>query len=367
MILVSDPCKVASGTLRRDAVSRNVSSSSMSNILRSWSRLGLIDDARYFVQTCLAGSGNPAVTRTVTREATVDVLSPGVDRWPDAQMRQVKGTWWVDAGKTHVPGLPRGVRRDDDYNWEPGREPIQLKETLHEVVEHLRDTALYEGQEAAAHLTEHVAMFGLPDLCGAHGKPIWHDGRPTGRSCPYAGIPDGDNVGAPLPNVVRLINFLDALRDASEHLTQARTKLSPRVVDDVLAFEILPQTYSDTIRSELARDAGLGQIRSRQLVRLAFDAAMSSSGLIVTSRWEPQRRPELALVARSTVALYLADTLAHVGTTSADRTFLCAVCGQPTTPKRSPRPGEGIYCRRTECQRKRATLKQARYRAGKGK
>jgi hypothetical protein len=297
----------------------------------------------------------------------VDVLSAGMDRWPDAQIRQVEGTWWVDAGKTHVPGLPRGVGRDDDYSWEPGHEPIQLRKTLHEVVEHLRETALYKDERAAAHLTQHVALFGLPDLCGAHGMPIWHDGRPTGRSCPYAGTPGGNNVGASLPSVLRLINFLDALRDAHEHLTKARTKLSSRVVDDVLAFEILPQTYLDIVRGELARDGHLTQIRSRQLVRLAFDAAMSSSGLIVTSRWEHQRRLELAFLARSTVALYVADTLAHVGTTSADRTFLCAVCGQPTTPKRSPRPGEGIYCHRPECQDKRSAVKQARYRARKEK
>ena len=44
----------------------------------------------------------------------------------------------------------------------------------------------------------------------------------------------------------------------------------------------------------------------------------------------------------------------------------CApVCGQPTRSKRSPRTGEGIYCRRIECQRQRSVIKQARYRAGK--
>lgn len=298
----------------------------------------------------------------------MDVLSPGMDRWPDASVRQVEGVWWVDAGTSHVAGLPRGVRHDDDYDVEPGAEPVQLKATVHEVVDHLKMTATIENQgQAAAHLAEHIARFGLPDLCGAHGKPIWHDGRPSGRSCPYAGMPGGDNVGAQLTQVLVLVNFIDALRDASEHLTIRRTQLSSRVVEDILAFGILPEWYMGTVRAELGRDGHLTQTRSRQLVRLAVDAVMRSSGLTVTTRWEPQRRPELALVARSTVALYVADTLAHIGTTSPDRTFTCAVCGQPTTPKRSPRPGEGIYCRRVECQRKRAVLKQARYRAGKEK
>ena len=296
----------------------------------------------------------------------MDVLSAGVERWPDAQARRIAGTWWVDAGSAHLAGLPRGVLHDDDYDLVPGREPVKLEATLHEVVEHLRTTATFADEgEAAAHLRDHAAMFGLPDLCGDHGKPIWHEGRPAGRSCPYAGMPDGQNVGASLPQVVRLINFLDALRDASEHLTKRRTQLSSRVVEDIVAFGILPDWYVDTIRAELARDGLLKQTRGRQLVRLALDAAMSSSGLTVTARWQPQRRPELALVARSTVALYVADTLAHIGTTSPDRTFTCAVCGQPTTPKRSPRPGEGVYCRRVECQRQRSVIKQARYRAGK--
>jgi hypothetical protein len=241
-----------------------------------------------------------------------------------------------------------------------------MEATLHEVLEHLSTTATFADKgEAAAHLRDHAAMFGLPDLCGAHGKPIWHDGRPSGRSCPYAGVPDGENVGASLPQIVRLINFLDALRDASEHLTKRRTQLPSRVAEDIVAFGIQPDWYVDTIRAELARDGHLKQTRARQLVRLALDAAMSSSGLTVTARWEPQRRPELALVARSTVALYVADTLAHIGTTSPDRTFTCAVCGQPITPKRSPRSGEGVYCRRPECQRQRSVIKQARYRTGK--
>ena len=296
----------------------------------------------------------------------MDVLSPGVDRWPEASVRQIEGVWWVDVGTFHVAGLPRGVRHDDDYDLESGAGPVPLKATLHEIVEHLRLAACFADEgKAAAHLKEHVATFGVPDLCGAHGLPIWHDGRPTGKSCPYAGMPDGENVGARVHHVVVLVNFIDALREASGLLKKRRTKLSPRVVEDVLAFGILPESYVGTVRAELGRDGQLTQIRSRQLVRLALDAAMRSSGLTVTTRWEPQRRPELALVAHSTVALYVADTLAHVGTTAKDRTFVCAVCGQPTTPKRSPRPGEDVYCRRVECQRKRSAIKQARYRAGK--
>jgi hypothetical protein len=63
--------------------------------------------------------------------------------------------------------MPRGVRQPD--NPEAGT-PLRLRQTLHEVFSHLRETAIYSGADAAGHLLEHVQRFGAPDLC-VHGLP----------------------------------------------------------------------------------------------------------------------------------------------------------------------------------------------------
>jgi hypothetical protein len=106
--------------------------------------------------------------------------------------------------------------------------------------------------------------------------------------------------------------------------------------------------------------------RTRQLLRLVVDEAMQASWLRATTRWAPQRRPELALVAGTTVGLYVADVLAQIGSNDPDRTTACSLCGQPVTFQRRPRPGDRIYCRTTECQRHRNRIKQARHRQEEG-
>lgn len=188
---------------------------------------------------------------------------------------------------------------------------------------------------------------------------MWHDHRP----------PDAARAGSGsclhalrVPDVIRMVSALDAITDAHVRLTRQRRPLGRRIVEDILAWPVLPVQFADVIRAELNRDGQLWTDRARQLVTRTLDDAMRQSELRASVTWAPQRRPELALVAGTTVALYIADVLAHVGAVDVDRSYVCRVCGQPFTPKRAPRPGDGLYCRRPECQRVRERSKQRAYR-----
>ncbi|CAN5232521.1 hypothetical protein BH20ACT5_BH20ACT5_14070 [soil metagenome] len=290
----------------------------------------------------------------------MDVVSVGLWRCPAAEPVQVDGRWWVARRGESELVLPRGVAPDLDF----GNEAVRLAATLHEVHEELRLTATLTGQAAADHLAEHVRAFGGPDLCG-HGLPMWHEDRPRqkGGSCRHAGVPGSTDAGVSVDAVQQMVTTLDAVRDAYERLARARQPLSRRVTADLLAWPVLPDWYRVLVSAELDRDGHLWTGRARTLVRLVLDAAMRDSGLRTAVVWRPQGRPELALVAASDTALYVADAVAHVGVLDEDRTLLCSVCGQPFTPKRAPREGDALYCRAPECQRTRARRNQARKRA----
>lgn len=279
----------------------------------------------------------------------MDVVSAPVLRMPAAAARFDGQEWWVDSGPQREEVLPRGVHRDDDFD-NAGR---TLAATLHEVVEHLSLTAtMPDDQAAAEHLAEHARRFTWPDLCSSHGLPVFHDGAPR-RGCP---VSDRLRLG----HVRRMVDAFDGIADAADHLQRQRRPLPTRIARDILEWGITP--HSRTRAAVVERDNGLRVQDARHLVRTTLDGAARAADLHLSTRWQPQRRPELALVAETTVALYVADTLAHVGTTSDDRTFVCSVCGQPFTPKRAPRPGDGLYCRRPECQRERARIRQAHHR-----
>jgi hypothetical protein len=104
-------------------------------------------------------------------------------------------------------------------------------------------------------------------------------------------------------------------------------------------------------------------------VNLTLDAGMDAAKVRLTARWRSHKRPELALVTDTAVGLYVADLLGNVGMVDerTGRTFSCSVCGSPHTAARAPRPADGLYCSKPECQAVRRAAKQQSYRLRKGK
>jgi hypothetical protein len=230
------------------------------------------------------------------------------------------------------------------------------------MVEDLRYQMTLPDPQAAEGLARHVQMYAGAELCASHGLPIFHDNSIP--SCPNAGRVSTGHAGFKVADMRRLVNFLDGLRDATDRLTRQRRGLTLRIIEDIVGYALFPEWFAAQIHAELARDGHLSGARSRQVVTMGFDLAMIASGLHLRARWPRHRRPQLMLVAASTVAAYVADTLAHVGGDSTDRSYVCASCGLPFTPKRTLREGEGRYCSRVECQRERERVKKARQREG---
>lgn len=286
----------------------------------------------------------------------MDVVSTGMWRYPEASARLFGGEFWVECSGHAEEVLPRGVLRDGDL----GNVPTRLRASLRDVVEDLKVTATHASDaDASTHLVRHVARFGAPDFCGAHGLPRWHDGN----ECTPGGLGSSRHVAVRLADVRRFINFLDGIQDATEQLSGQRRPLRRRAVEDILSGGLTPAVVRDIARDEMAALGALSLPRARQLIRTSVDQAIKASGLSLSTRWPNQRRPQLALVAWSTVALYFADLVIGLGQPGGS--LACSVCGLPFTPKRHPRQGDGLYCGRVECQQRRLSTNQAAYRARK--
>lgn len=248
--------------------------------------------------------------------------------------------------------------RDTDFD----NQPLRLNCSLHEALDHLRLTATFDDPAAAAHhLREHVATIARPDFCGPHQRPMFHPGRVEGRSCLTAGLRGERSVGVRLSDVIGFVNFLDAITDAADHLTSQRRGLNLRLLRDISAFPEADEFQCLLARAEVDANGVVSVPRSRSLVRVSLDLAIAAAGLVASTRWPPQRRPQLALVAHTTLALYLADVVMGLGVPPT--ALECSVCGNPYTPKRGLREGDGRYCSRVECQRKRQAHNQAKRRA----
>lgn len=296
----------------------------------------------------------------------MDLLSVGIWRHPQVEAQQFGDEWWVTLEGAPQLVLPQGVLFDDDYDNEP---PKPLRETLHEVMKNLDNLDTLDTDGAAQHLADHFRRYGALDLCGAHGRPIWHapprhsgPGLPGSvtTSCAYPGeTPDG-GLGIKVTNVTRFVKHLRGLEQIADHLARRRERTRDWMISDVLEGEFIDPRYADVVKARHAV-GNFDQEATRRLLRYALDSDMQASKLTMTMRWPGQRRPELALVANTVAALYVADVIAHIGSADPDRTFLCSVCGLPFTPKRRLRADEGVYCRRLECRRARNLDKQRRY------
>lgn len=309
----------------------------------------------------------------------MDVVSGGTWRYPEARAEEVEGTWWVRLAGTPELVLPRGPLFHDEDPVDDGDHayattlPMPLEQTLHEVSVDLGQLCGADEASAASHLERHCQLYGAPDICGAHGLPVWH-GYPErvpdrhGRratnlrpSCPYGAFPGSDEVGIRVQAVINLVQFMDAVTQLADHISTKRIPARAWMAKEVLDYPVIPPVLRKRFSPSAQQTVSVSD--SRHILRLAVDIAMTATGLTLTTQWQPQRRPELALAARTTTALYIADLHAHIGTNRADRSVVCSVCGMPTSSKRAPRAGDRVYCSRTECQRARNRLKQARFRA----
>jgi len=169
-------------------------------------------------------------------------------------------------------------------------------------------------------------------LCSQRG---WWSafGKKSGRNAKTPGPPVHDDLvardfTAPAPNRLWL-------SDITEHWT-GEGKLYLCAVKDVDSNRIVG--YSIDSRMKSSRQAlkppkhKVEVERSRRLARHAVDAGVTATGLRLTTRWQRQRRPELALEARTTTALHMADAISHMGVTRQDRSQVCAA---PTAACRS--------------------------------
>ncbi len=290
--------------------------------------------------------------------------------FPNAKPQIVQGEWWVACGQRKQAVIPRGAFADPSWDLRPRT----LKESISQVLDDLLDIAIdVTPEKKASHLARHVAQFGMPDLCGEHGLPRYHyspylqdltegrEQRRLGISCPRPQFPGRQTPGVNVLHVIRFINFLDGLKDAGEQIGGGHP-VRARVVEDLLALPLLPGLPRlGAAAPEQATDTNLTTDQVRNLVQRCMDAAMRASGVDLATTWASNRRPQITLRSNTNVGLYVIATVERIGMATQDEVFICSYCTQGYTPKRPPRPGERLTCRRPECQKRRRADVQSAY------
>lgn len=288
----------------------------------------------------------------------MELASWGTWRYPEAVATQTGTGWVILLEGSAIRSLPKGVIYDDDF----GGPVERLSSTTAGALDDLRDALTNPcDAESARLVARHVGEHFAPEICGRHGLPYWHLAK---GQCPPGGIEGESAVALPLGQLRALLVFLDAVNDAVEQVHGKRAPLTARQALDLLSYLRLP-AVDGIVKGEVAGSGRLEIPRSKQLVRMALDESVRASGLQLSARWPDRRAPQMALVARSSTALYVADLLLLLG--RADGAICCTACGNHFTPRRAARSGETLYCQRPECQRQRLAANQARYRERKSR
>lgn len=280
--------------------------------------------------------------------------------YPDARAVQADGgSWYVALGESATPVLPVGVEYADGWGDRPNTRRLGM--TLHEGYEQLRDIAIYDGQEAAEALVAHCREFSAPILC-RHGLPRRHAYPALCPDHPLLSV--GPSIALWVDDITRMITGLDGIAALADHLAKQRKPATKRMVENALAWPILPEWLVDTIRAEVDGDGSLWVGRARQIVALSISECFRQSWLELTCEWSSPGRPELVLEGSTELAPYMADFARHIGITDEDHSLTCVVCHQPYMPGRTPRPG-WAYCSEPECQRARKRRNQRHSRAAR--
>lgn len=279
--------------------------------------------------------------------------------YPDARpVRAESGSWYVALGESALPVLPVGLDFADGWGDRPNTTMLSM--TLHEGFEQLRDVAILSGEEAAEALARHCREFSAPILC-RHGLPRRH---PYPALCPDAPTMSvGGSIALWVEDITRMLTSLDGIEALAYHLATQRKPATKRMVENALAWPILPEWLVATIRPELERDGYLWVGRARQIVALSVSESFRQSSLELTCEWSSPGRPELVLEGSTELAPYMADFARHIGVvTDEDHSVTCVVCNQPYRPGRAPQPG-ATYCTQPECQKERKRRNQQQSRA----
>jgi hypothetical protein len=258
-------------------------------------------------------------------------------RRPDARAVRDGGRWLIEAGDAAETVIPADVPVVDE---DVVPKPIRLRETLHECVRDLlavRDVE--DPQEQAERLAEHYRRFAELDLC-IHARPIWHADRGDRFTCQH-------RADYAVDVDLQFIRSLDAVVTGGR-VAFARRELPGWVIEDLAPL----------LDPDVAKTA-----RGRQVMELATTHLLRDAGVEVRALWSRGRGPGLALVAPTTVGLYALDIARALGREEPAPTYTCGECGGSVQLKRPPAPGEGIYCRRAECQRARYRVNKQRARA----
>lgn len=278
-------------------------------------------------------------------------------RYPEAFAVNTDSGWAVEMGGVAEGVLPFGVDVARDADGRPfGNRPERLDVTLYDIHERLRHVAVcQDGEQAARVLEQHCRLYPTPKLCATHGLPYGH------LPCPDFG--DGKPTQLKVEHAIAMVTGLDGVCALAYYLANQRRPARRALVENALAWPILDDSLTATIRAEMDRDGALSIASARHLVTRTMTDAMSLSGLQLVFEWLPSQRPAMALRAGTDTAAYVGDFVRHIGaSTERDRSVTCAVCGQPYMPRRTPQPG-AAYCTASECQRERRRVNKARQRA----
>ena len=289
-------------------------------------------------------------------------------QYPAAELVEIEGEALVLMVGDGLEVLPRGVRQHS--NWD--NQSTFLRQTLHEVTEDVLLTATLSEEAAASHLLQHVRTAFSPALC-MHGLPMWHPDRPQkrgreGRSCVHASVPGHQGYALRVAHVVRMATTLLAVKDAVYFLRTQRRPLTKRIHSDLLEWPVLAARQRRVMEAQASERGMHNTGISRGLVRAVLEACVRQAPLRPEVAWQTPGRPQLVLSSESPIGLYAFDLLEHAELLSTeDRTYRCSACDRAFTPERPPRPGQGLYCPRVECQRERNRINQARRRAREGR
>jgi len=178
-----------------------------------------------------------------------------------------------------------------------------------------------------------VERYGIPELCAAHGRPMWHE--------PGCRVDD-----------LRVHSLRSAARAISD-LLDAGIRLKSKQ----------QAKQSVDVQRLLGRGGWVGGYGREELAEDLTDL-FRDCGWNVLVRWPVQK--SLSVVSAvpgllGVVARLLVQTISSRDEVS----YRCAVCQDFIIRKRPPRPDEAIYCDRPACKREQRRRNTAAYRARK--